>query len=411
MNAKIQITSPLINGKIHLTGSKSISNRLLILQALSGHKNVLKNLSDSDDTTVLQNALSSQDTIIDVGIAGTAMRFLTAYFTLRGSEVILTGASRMKQRPIKGLVEALCSLGADIEYIEREGFPPLKIKGANLKGGLLKMKANVSSQFISAILMISPYFEKGLQLKLIGEVLSKPYIEMTLNLMEKQGVPYQWFGDTIYILPGHYQNNITRVESDWSSISYIFELVALSNSGFIQLTQVDEHSVQGDQEGMQYFELLGVDSNIEQGVLTLRKRPGFELPKLLELDCLKTPDLAQTLAATACGLGVRMKLSGLKSLPIKETDRLIALKNELEKFGAQVQIINNEAIDIIPGTELLNKSFNFQTYGDHRMALCLAPLALKAKSVTLNNPLVVNKSYKSYWEDLKNLSFNIELIT
>tara|TARA_B100000900_G_C20586588_1_gene719842 strand:- start:494 stop:1729 length:1236 start_codon:yes stop_codon:yes gene_type:complete len=411
VNAKIQITSPLINGKIHLTGSKSISNRLLILQALSGHKNVLKNLSDSDDTTVLQNALSSQDTIIDVGIAGTAMRFLTAYFTLRGSEVILTGASRMKQRPIKGLVEALCSLGADIEYIEREGFPPLKIKGANLKGGLLKMKANVSSQFISAILMISPYFEKGLQLKLIGEVLSKPYIEMTLNLMEKQGVPYQWFGDTIYILPGHYQNNITRVESDWSSISYIFELVALSNSGFIQLTQVDEHSVQGDQEGMQYFELLGVDSNIEQGVLTLRKRPGFELPKLLELDCLKTPDLAQTLAATACGLGVRMKLSGLKSLPIKETDRLIALKNELEKFGAQVQIINNEAIDIIPGTELLNKSFNFQTYGDHRMALCLAPLALKAKSVTLNNPLVVNKSYKSYWEDLKNLSFNIELIT
>ncbi len=411
MNAKIQITSPLINGKIHLTGSKSISNRLLILQALSGHKNVLKNLSDSDDTTVLQNALSSQDTIIDVGIAGTAMRFLTAYFTLRGSEVILTGASRMKQRPIKGLVEALCSLGADIEYIEREGFPPLKIKGANLKGGLLKMKANVSSQFISAILMISPYFEKGLQLKLIGEVLSKPYIEMTLNLMEKQGVPYQWFGDTIYILPGHYQNNITRVESDWSSISYIFELVALSNSGFIQLTQVDEHSVQGDQEGMQYFELLGVDSNIEQGVLTLRKRPGFELPKLLELDCLKTPDLAQTLAATACGLGVRLKLSGLKSLPIKETDRLIALKNELEKFGAQVQIINNEAIDIIPGTELLNKSFNFQTYGDHRMALCLAPLALKAKSVTLNNPLVVNKSYKSYWEDLKNLSFNIELIT
>ena len=411
MNAKIQITSPLINGKIHLTGSKSISNRLLILQALSGHKNVLKNLSDSDDTTVLQNALSSQDTIIDVGIAGTAMRFLTAYFTLRGSEVILTGASRMKQRPIKGLVEALCSLGADIEYIEREGFPPLKIKGANLKGGLLKMKANVSSQFISAILMISPYFEKGLQLKLIGEVLSKPYIEMTLNLMEKQGVPYQWFGDTIYILPGHYQNNITRVESDWSSISYIFELVALSNSGFIQLTQVDDHSVQGDQEGMQYFELLGVDSNIEQGVLTLRKRPGFELPKLLELDCLKTPDLAQTLAATACGLGVRLKLSGLKSLPIKETDRLIALKNELEKFGAQVQIINNEAIDIIPGTELLNKSFNFQTYGDHRMALCLAPLALKAKSVTLNNPLVVNKSYKSYWEDLKNLSFNIELIT
>tara|TARA_B100001093_G_scaffold91250_1_gene83396 strand:+ start:6046 stop:7305 length:1260 start_codon:yes stop_codon:yes gene_type:complete len=407
VNAKIEITSPLINGKIHLTGSKSISNRLLIIQALSGHKNVLKNLSDSDDTTVLQKALSSQDTTIDVGIAGTAMRFLTAYYALRGSEVILTGASRMKQRPIKGLVDALCSLGADIEYIEHKGFPPLKIKGGNLKGGLLQMKADISSQFISAILMIAPYFEKGIQLKLIGEVLSRPYIEMTLNLMEKQGVTYQWVGDTISIIPGTYQNNITRVESDWSSISYMFELVALSDSGCIQLTQVDEHSVQGDKEGMRYFDLLGVDSTIEEGVLTLRKRSGVELPKFLELDCLKTPDLAQTLAATACGLGVRMKLTGLKSLPIKETDRLMALKNELEKCGAQVQIINNEALDIIPGVELLNRSFNFETYGDHRMALSLAPLALKAKSVTLNNPMVVNKSYKSYWEDLKILSFNI----
>jgi len=408
VNAKIQISSPLINGKVHLSGSKSISNRLIILQALSGHSNELKNLSDSDDTTVLQKALSAKDTTINVGIAGTAMRFLTAYYALRGSEVILTGASRMKERPIKGLVDALSSLGANIEYMEIEGFPPLKIKGGNLKGGILQMKADVSSQFISAILMIAPYFEKGIQLKLIGEVLSRPYIEMTLNLMEKQGVPYQWVEDTISILPGNYQNNITQVESDWSSISYIFELVALSDSGYIQLTQVDECSIQGDQEGMRYFELLGVDSNIEQGVLTLRKKSDFELPKLLELDCLKTPDIAQTLAATACGLGVRMKLTGLKSLPIKETDRLIALKNELEKCGAQVQIINNEALDIIPGSEFLNRSINFETYGDHRMALCLAPLALKAKQVNLNNPMVVNKSYKSYWDDLRRLSFNIE---
>ena len=411
MNAKIQIASTSINGKVHLSGSKSISNRLLILQALSGNKNSLKNLSDSDDTIVLKKALSSQDTVIDVGIAGTAMRFLTAYYTLRGSEVILTGASRMKQRPIMGLVDALSSLGADIEYMENEGFPPLKIKGGNLKGGFLQMKADVSSQFISAILMIAPYFEKGIQLKLIGEVLSRPYIEMTLNLMEKQGVPSQWVGDTISVLPGAYQNNITRVESDWSSVSYMFELVALSSSGCVHLTQVNEHSVQGDQEGMRYFDLLGVDSTIEKGVLILSKRSDYVLPKCLEFDCLKTPDLAQTLAVTACGLGVRMKLTGLKSLPIKETNRLMALKNELEKCGAQVQIINNEALDIIPGDELLNRSFNFETYGDHRMALCLAPLALKAKSVTLNNPMVVNKSYKSYWEDLKILSFNIQLIT
>ncbi len=410
MNANIHIKNPLINGKVHLTGSKSISNRLLILQALSGYNNVLKNLSDSDDTTVLQKALSSQETTIDVGIAGTAMRFLTAYYALRGSEVVLTGASRMKHRPIKGLVDALCFLGADIEYMENEGFPPLKIKGGNLKGGILQMKADVSSQFISAILMIAPYFEKGIQLKLIGEVLSRPYIEMTLNLMEKQGVPYQWVGDTISILPGNYQNNITRVESDWSSISYMFELIALSDFGCIQLTQVDECSVQGDQKGMYYFELLGVDSNIEQGVLTLRKKSSFELPKLLELDCLKTPDLAQTLAATACGLGVQMKLTGLKSLPIKETDRLMALKNELEKCGAKVKIINNESLQVNPGPIHPSQSFNFETYGDHRMALSLAPLALKCKSVTLNNPEVVNKSYRTFWKDLRNMSFDIQLI-
>ena len=411
MNAKIQIKSPLINGKVHLTGSKSISNRLLILQALSGFKNELKNLSDSDDTTVLQKALCAQDTTIDVGIAGTAMRFLTAYYALRGSEVVLTGASRMKHRPIKGLVDALCFLGADIEYLENEGFPPLKIRGGKLKGGLLQMKANVSSQFISAILMIAPYFEKGIQLNLIGEILSRPYIEMTLNLMEKQGVPYQWVGNTITILPGAYQNNIVRVESDWSSISYMFELVALSDSGCIQLTQVDECSVQGDQEGMYYFELLGVDSNIEQGVLTLRKKSSFELPKLLELDCLKTPDLAQTLAATACGLGVQMKLTGLKSLPNKETDRLMALKNELEKCGAKVKITNNESLQVNPGSIDASQSFNFETYGDHRMALSLAPLALKCKSVTLNNPEVVNKSYRTFWEDLRNMSFDIQLIS
>ena len=187
--------------------------------------------------------------------------------------------------------------------------------------------------------------------------------------------------------------------------------MALSDYGCIQLTHVDDYSVQGDKEGMRYFDLLGVDSNIEKGVLTLRKKSSFEFPKLLEFDCLKTPDLAQTIAATACGLGLRAKLTGLKSLPIKETDRLIALKNELEKCGAQVQIINHEALDIIPGSEFLNRSLNFETYGDHRMALCLAPLALKAKSVILNNSMVVNKSYKSYWDDLRKLSFNIELIS
>jgi len=186
-------------------------------------------------------------------------------------------------------------------------------------------------------------------------------------------------------------------------------LVALSESGEIQLTQVDENSVQGDQEGMNYFQFLGVDSSIDKGVLTLRKKTDFELPEYLEFDCTKTPDLAQTLAATTCALGIRMKITGLKSLPIKETDRLMALKIELEKCGAKVHIINNEALEIVPGAEFSTKDFSFETYGDHRMALCLAPLALKSHSVTVNNPAVVNKSYKSYWEDLKSLSFDIHL--
>lgn len=409
MKAKIQIETKTLKGNLKLTGSKSISNRLLILQALSGNMSPLNNLSNSDDTTVLLKALSSKESTVDVGIAGTAMRFLTAYLAIQESEFILTGASRMKERPIKDLVDALTNLGAEIDYVEKEGYPPLNIKGKKLQGGDLSIKADVSSQFISAILMISPYFEKGIRLRLEGEVLSRPYIEMTLNLMQQQGVGHTWIGNTITILPGAYLDQVRDVESDWSSISYIFQLVALSESAEISLKQVDKVSVQGDQEGMNYFKLLGVDSSIDNGELILRKQDHFNRPQILEFDCTKTPDLAQTLAATTCALGIPMNIKGLKSLPIKETDRLMALKVELEKCGAEVKIINNEALEIIPGPEFSDKDFNFETYGDHRMALCLAPLALKANSVSLNNPKVVNKSYKSYWDDLKALNFDIEI--
>lgn len=409
MKVKIQTETKTLKGNLKLTGSKSISNRLLILQALSGQMSPLNNLSNSDDTTVLLKAISSKESTVDVGIAGTAMRFLTAYLSIQESDCVLTGASRMKERPIKDLVDTLSGLGAEIDYIEKEGYPPLNIKGKKLQGGDLSINADVSSQFISAILMISPYFEKGIRLRLKGEVLSRPYIEMTLNLMQQQGVGHVWEADTITILPGEYSDNVRDVESDWSSISYIFELAALSDSAEIRLKQVDKISVQGDQEGMNYFKLLGVDSSIENGELTLRKQVGFTRPDILEFDCTKTPDLAQTLAATTCALGIPMNIKGLKSLPIKETDRLMALKVELEKCGAEIHIINNEALEIIPGPDFSNKDFNFETYGDHRMALCLAPLALKANSITLNNPLVVNKSYKSYWNDLKELHFDVEV--
>lgn len=409
MKVKIQTETKKLSGNLKLTGSKSISNRLLILQALSGKMSPLSNLSNSDDTTVMLNALSTKEGAIDIGIAGTAMRFLTAYLAIQDADFILTGASRMKERPIKDLVDALRSLGADIGYLEKDGYPPLSIKGKKLIGGTLSIKADTSSQFISAILMISPYFEKGIQLQLVGEVLSRPYIEMTLNLMQRQGVNHEWVGDTITVLPGAYTDQVSEVESDWSSISYVFELAALSESAEISLERVDQVSVQGDQEGMNYFKKLGIDSNIDNGVLTIRKQTDFIRPELLEFDCTKTPDLAQTLAATTCALGIPMNISGLKSLPIKETDRLMALKVELEKCGAQVTIVDNEALEIIPGPAFSDKDFTFETYGDHRMALCLAPLALVSNSVTLNNPRVVNKSYKSYWDDLISLGFNVQI--
>ena len=409
MKVKIQTETKKLSGNLKLTGSKSISNRLLILQALSGKMSPLSNLSNSDDTTVMLKALSTKEGTIDIGIAGTAMRFLTAYLAIQDADFILTGASRMKERPIKDLVDALRSLGADIGYLEKDGYPPLSIKGKKLIGGALSIKADTSSQFISAILMISPYFEKGIQLQLVGEVLSRPYIEMTLNLMQRQGVNHEWVGDTITVLPGAYTDQVSEVESDWSSISYVFELAALSESVEISLERVDQVSVQGDQEGMNYFKKLGIDSNIDNGVLTIRKQTDFIRPELLEFDCTKTPDLAQTLAATTCALGIPMNISGLKSLPIKETDRLMALKVELEKCGAQVTIVDNEALEIIPGPSFSDKDFTFETYGDHRMALCLAPLALVSNSVTLNNPRVVNKSYKSYWDDLTSLGFNVQI--
>ena len=409
MKVKIQTETKKLSGNLKLTGSKSISNRLLILQALSGKMSPLSNLSNSDDTTVMLKALSTKEGTIDIGIAGTAMRFLTAYLAIQDADFILTGASRMKERPIKDLVDALRSLGADIGYLEKDGYPPLSIKGKKLIGGALSIKADTSSQFISAILMISPYFEKGIQLQLVGEVLSRPYIEMTLNLMQRQGVNHEWVGDTITVLPGAYTDQVSEVESDWSSISYVFELAALSESAEISLERVDQVSVQGDQEGMNYFKKLGIDSNIDNGVLTIRKQTDFIRPELLEFDCTKTPDLAQTLAATTCALGIPMNISGLKSLPIKETDRLMALKVELEKCGAQVTIVDNEALEIIPGPAFSDKDFTFETYGDHRMALCLAPLALVSNSVTLNNPRVVNKSYKSYWDDLTSLGFNVQI--
>jgi 3-phosphoshikimate 1-carboxyvinyltransferase len=409
MKTRIQIDQKIINGALQLSGSKSISNRLLIIQALSGSINSIDNCSTSEDTCVLQKALSSNSSIIDIGLAGTAMRFLSAYYASRKSNVILTGSKRMKQRPIGVLVDALRLLGADISYTEKEGFPPLKIKGKPLEGGVVSMNASVSSQFITALLLISPSLKKGVQIQLSSDVLSKPYIDMTLTLMKQQGVASTWEGNRIIVPSGTYKNEIIEVESDWSSISYLFEIMALSSAGEIMVSKVDEISVQGDQKVMEFYKLFGVESSIEKGVLKLRKVEGFVQEEKIEIDCKGTPDIAQTLAATACGLGVAIKLTGLNNLPLKETNRLLALKIELEKCGAEVVITNNETLEVFPLKEFPKIDLEFETYHDHRMAMCLAPLALKAKSVLIDDIEVVNKSYKTYWEDLEKLSFNLHL--
>ena len=410
MKAKIQIPKKDIRGSLQLSGSKSISNRLLIIQALSGLNKVLGNLSTSEDTQTLERALSNPSQQINIGLAGTAMRFLTAFFAIQNRELVLTGDTRMQERPISDLVEALKFLGADISYQNKNGFPPLKIKGKELEGGKLKINAAVSSQFISAILLIAPYLKKGIQLELQGEVLSRPYIDMTLSLMRKYGVKSTWVEDVITVFPGVYNPTEIKVESDWSSISYIFEIIALSATGKIILSYVEENSLQGDHMIMGIFKSFGVRSTIKDGVLTIWKEPKFKLPSRLEFDCKATPDLAQTIAATACGLGVQTKITGLNNLPLKETNRLLALQSELTKCGAEVRVINNEALAIYPSKDFSSADLEFETYQDHRMAMCLAPLALRCNSVVIDDCEVVNKSYKSYWEDLKILSFKVHLL-
>lgn len=409
MRAKIQTDQHHLNAFLSITGSKSVSNRLIIIQALIDDFSFLENCSNSKDTCVLTAALSNKSLTKDVGLAGTAMRFLTAFYTIQNSAIVLTGAARMKERPIADLVDALIELGADITYLEKKGFPPLQIRGKNLDGGFLSINASISSQFISALLLIAPYFKNGLQLELLGEVTSKPYINMTLSLMKQYGVEATWVGTKISVLPGTYSSQVSQVESDWSSISYIYEVLALSNSGEVCISQVSEDSFQGDSKVMEFYRSFGVCSRIKNGQLFLKKESNFTLPKMLNFDCNATPDLAQTIAATACGLGVQVKITGLQTLPLKETNRLMALKVELAKCGAKVMVTNNDTLEVFPLSTMPFIDLEFETYDDHRMALSLAPLALKSRSVLIDEAEVVNKSYKNFWEDLRLLSFNIYL--
>ncbi|WP_053978453.1 3-phosphoshikimate 1-carboxyvinyltransferase [Mangrovimonas xylaniphaga] len=405
MNIQLRKSVVEQTSSVTITGSKSESNRLLLLQALFPEISI-ENLSESDDSKVMQKALESHSNLIDIHHAGTAMRFLTAYFaTKEGIDVVLTGSERMKERPIQVLVDALNILGADINYLETEGCPPLKIKGQKLTKSKVSLKANVSSQYISALLLVAPKLENGLELTLEGTITSVPYIKMTLDLLNQIGVDTKFEGNLITVAPKTSPLNTTNltVESDWSSASYFYSIVALSTIGTeIKLSSYKEHSLQGDSVLAEIYSQFGVTTTYKVNEIILRKESENLEPKQFNL--VNAPDIAQTIAVTCLGLGIGCELSGLHTLKIKETDRLVALKNEMEKFGAEVHI-TNDSLKLFPVSNLKSNP-PVATYNDHRMAMAFAPLALKTE-LQVADAMVVSKSFPTFWEDLAAIGFQI----
>lgn len=406
MNLLLKSSTCNHQSSIKITGSKSETNRLLLLQALYPNL-ILENTSNSDDSEVMTKALGTNDAIIDIHHAGTAMRFLTAYFAIQeGKETVLTGSSRMKERPIKILVDALKQLGAQITHEENEGFPPIRIKGKKLFENKVSLSANVSSQYISALLLIAPKLENGLALTLEGEITSVPYIKMTLSLLNEIGVETSFVGNKIVVknlslIP--YPLSLV-VESDWSSASYFYSIIALSEIGTsITLSSYKKDSFQGDSVLAEIYKDFGVESFFEDHTIILAKVSNS--PSTIHQSPLNnSPDIAQTIAVTCFGLGIGCHLTGLHTLKIKETDRLQALKNELEKLGASVSI-SDDSLTLEP-SNTIHPNIKIKTYQDHRMAMAFAPLALKT-AVIIEEAEVVSKSYPAFWEDLKNIGFKI----
>ena len=390
---------------ITITGSKSESNRLLLLKAL--FKNLeIQNVSNSDDSQYMLKALKSETSVVDIHHAGTAMRFLTAYFaTLEGKTTLLTGSQRMQERPIKILVDTLRALGADIEYDKEEGYPPLRITGKPLLKDEVRMKANVSSQYISALLLMATKLKNGLTLHLEGKITSVPYIKMTLSLLEQLGVETSFEGQKIQVKP--YLETVSKtvvVESDWSSASYFYSSVALSPVGTqINLSTYKKDSLQGDSVLQEIYTHLGVQTTFKGSKINLKKT-NSNLPERLDLDLANAPDIAQTIVVTCLGLQIKCNLTGLHTLKIKETDRLEALKNEIYKFGTSINITKDSLQLLEP--KPLSTGAVVATYNDHRMAMAFAPLALKT-SFSINEAEVVSKSFPDFWENLKQLGFNI----
>ena len=398
----------LFKNSVIVSGSKSESNRLLILQQLYPELEI-ENLSNSDDSIHMQHALESNEEVADIGHAGTAMRFLTAFFASQeGTTKILQGSERMHNRPIKILVDALRDLGADITYLEKEGYPPLKINGKKLANSSVTIQGNVSSQYISALLLIASSLPNGLEIELLGEITSIPYIKMTLSLLSQLGIESSFEGNIIKVEPKEaIENSKVIVEADWSSASYFYSLVALSEIGTeIKLSSYKKESLQGDSCLADIYKHFGVSTTFEEYTILLKKEEETKT-SLLELDLVKAPDIAQTIAVTCFALAVPCKLTGLHTLKIKETDRLEALKEEITKLGGTISVTNEELH--LETSDRINNNIEIETYNDHRMAMAFTPLALKVP-IKIKDAKVVTKSYRNFWEDFENLGIPQEVL-
>lgn len=394
----------VLKGEIVLTASKSESNRLLLIRALCAASFPIHHLAAAKDTQTMIQLLEGKSDTWDVGPAGTTMRFLTAYAALQPGNKILTGSDRMRNRPIKILVNALHDLGAEIQYMEKEGCPPLNIKGGKLKGGKIFIDGSVSSQYLSALLMIAPKLKGGLEMHLTGKVASVPYLKMTLRLMEYFGAKWSWEGAVINVEEGSYAPKEFTVEADWSGASYWYQMAAFATELDLTIKGLKQHSLQGDSAIVKMYEKLGVRSEFLKDGVRLTKNNNT-LPSEFKDDFTDCPDVAQTLAVTLAGLGIGGKLTGLESLRIKETDRIAAIQNELAKFGITVDAEGDYAMIVHPG-KLKESKISIQTYEDHRMAMAFAPLAMLINGVVIEEPEVVEKSYPAFWSDLKSVGFS-----
>lgn len=401
---KLIAAKTLTNTTINTCGSKSISNRMLMIREVLKMDIELQNISSSEDTQLLLNALKlvhdSNSEIIDVHHAGTDMRFLTALLSVTDGKKVITGSERMKQRPIGELVNALKSLGAEITYLEKENYPPLQITGKSIEGGELEIESNVSSQFISALLLVASKFKSGLTLKLKGETVSMPYIEMTIRLLKRFGVDIEINNKIITVKPLQVSSKEKEnflVESDWSSVSYWYSLVSLSDNLEIKLENLFENSLQADSVLPTIYKELGVETTFLNNKVILRKTA--LKAKEVKYDFTNCPDIAQTVAITCLGHKIKADFSGLRTLKVKETDRIVALKNEIEKFGLTC-ITTESTLSFDATTANFNNEISIATYNDHRMAMCFAPLCLKMTSIIIENEEVVNKSYPEFWKDL-----------